>query len=184
MRHTIWTPTVAWLAAVMAALAFALAAPTESTVMGRLPALTVKRVEQQRTLAPHVLPAHRTLVLVAFDPRHSGEIRSWIQGMRLDHDSSISWIKMPVLDDPGSEAARQQIENNLLARYPDSRPRQRLVPVFTDREAFSRAAGLSGPQHASVLVLDREGKVLARVEGYFDERKAQALRETLLAQSD
>ena len=35
-----------------------------------------------------------------------------------------------------------------------------------------------------MLVLNRDGKVLARAEGRFDEDKAQALRETLLARGD
>jgi len=33
-------------------------------------------------------------------------------------------------------------------------------------------------------VLDRHGNVLARAQGPFDRDKAQALRETLLAQND
>ncbi len=55
----------------------------------------------------------------------------------------------------------------------------RVVPVFTNQDEFVRAAGLSSTDHASVLVLDREGMVLARASGQFDETKAQALRETL-----
>jgi len=58
------------------------------------------------------------------------------------------------------------------------------VKIGTSREAFIRAAGLSGAGHASVLVLDRHGKVLARAEGGYDGDKAAALRETLLARSD
>jgi len=99
--------------------------------------------------------------------------------LRLKDDPSIAWFKMPVLRDPGSEMERQAVENNLLARHPDKRAR--LVPIFSDREAFVRAAGLSSAQHASVLILDRDGKVLARAEGAFDQDKARALRETLTA---
>lgn len=184
MRRTIWTPTLAWLAAASAAFMLALAAPSETSVMGRLPTLTVQRLDQQRVVMPRALTAERTLALVAFHREHRSEIDSWIQGLRLDQDASISWLKMPVLNDPGSEDARTAIENNLLARYAGDRARAaRLVPVFSDREAFIRAAGLSSARHASVLVLDREGKVLARAEGRFDEGKAQALRETL-AQRD
>lgn len=179
MRNTIWTPTLAWLAAVTAAFALALAAPSETHVMGKLTTLIAKRSDPRQMVLPHGLPADRTLVLVAFGRQHSGEIQSWVRGMRLDQDAAIAWIKMPVLEDPGSEQARQAIENNLLAGQRSERSRARLVPVFTNREAFSRAAGLSGARHASVLVLDREGKVLARAEGRFDEKKAQALRETL-----
>jgi len=52
--------------------------------------------------------------------------------------------------------------------------------VFTNREAFARAAGVSGTEHAAALVLDRTGRVLARAEGAYDADKARALRETLV----
>jgi hypothetical protein len=173
---------LAWLAAVTAALALALAAPNESHFLGHLPTLIVKRLDQQRVVLPQELPAERTLALVAFESSHRDEIRSWIRGLRLDQDPSIAWFKMPVLKDPGTEQARSEIESVLLARHPSETDRSRLLPVFSDRDAFIRAAGLSSSEHAWVLVLDRDGKVLARAEGRFDQDKAQALRETLLAQ--
>ena len=184
MNRTIWTPTLAWLAAASVALAFALAAPSESNVMGRLPTLTAKRLDQQRIVLPHGLSAGRTLALVAFDQSQRAEIDSWVKGLGLKQDPGISWFKMPVLNDPGSEDARNAIEIKLLARHTSERARSRLVPVFTNRDAFIRAAGLSGADHASVLILNREGKVLARAEGRYDERKALALRETLAALGD
>ena len=55
------------------------------------------------------------------------------------------------------------------------------MPVFTDRDAFMRAAGLSGPEQAWVLVVSRDGQVLERVEGEYRVEKGDALRETLLA---
>lgn len=181
MTKTIWTPTLAWLAAVTAALMLALAAPNETNFLGRLPTLTAKRLDQQRILLPQGLPAERTLALVAFRSSQRDEVRSWIRGLRLDQDPSIAWFKMPVLNDPGTEKARNEIESILLAGHARDIDRSRLVPVFTDRDAFIRAAGLTGTRHAWVLVLDRDGKVLARAEGRFDQHKAQALRETLLA---
>ncbi|MES3001633.1 MAG: hypothetical protein V4787_13150 [Pseudomonadota bacterium] len=184
MKRRIWTPTLAWLAAVTGALALAFVSPNEASLLGRVPSITAKRLDQQRLVLPQGLPAERTLALVAFNRSHRGEIDSWIQGLRLDRDSTIPWFKMPVLNDPGTEDGRGVIENKLLARHPHEIDRSRLVPVFTDREAFIRAAGLSSTDHAWVLVLNREGKVLARAEGNFDEGKAQALRETLLAQGD
>ena len=184
MTKNNWTPTLAWVGAVSAALALAYAAPSESSFMGRLPSLTAKRLDQQRVVLPGGLQSDRTLALVGFDRSHRPEIQSWIRGLRLDKDSSIAWFKMPVLNDPGSEQARQGIENILLARYPADTDRSRLVPVFTNRDAFLRAAGLSDSDHAWVLVLNRDGKVLARAQGEFDQDKAEALRETLLAQGD
>lgn len=175
MWQTLWTPTLAWLAAATGALVLAGVAPSETGMMGRLPSPAIQR------LGPPGLPADRVLALVGFDRSHRAEINSWIDGLRLRHDRSIRWVKMPVLDDPGNEAARQAMEGRLRATH--DLPAQRLVPVFTDRHQFIRAAGLSGGDHASVLVLDRDGQVLARAEGQFDPDRATAIRETLLVPS-
>jgi hypothetical protein len=180
---TIWIQVLAWLAAVTAALLLAFAGPNESTLMGRMPAMNAKRLNQQPISLPDGLPAGRTLALVAFQRGHRGEIESWIKGMELRENGPIQWLKMPVLDDPGSESARSDIEQRILARHSALVDRSRLVPVFTNRDAFIRAAGLSGPDHAWVLVIGRDGQVLARVEGEYSAEKGQALRETLLAQS-
>lgn len=184
MRKTIWTPTLAWIAAALSALVLAVAAPSELSVMGRLPSLKAKRLDQQPISLPSGLAANRTLALIAFHSSQRGEIDSWIEGMHLNQDRAIAWIRMPVLEDPGSARTRGEIENRLLERHISNGERARLVPVFTDREAFTRAAGLSGTEHASVLVVNRHGTVLARAEGLFDEEKGRALRETLLARGN
>jgi hypothetical protein len=184
MNRTIITPTFAWLAAVSAAIVFAIAGPNETIVMGKLPALTTMRIDQQRVVIPSGLTAERTLALVAYTKGQRAEIDSWVHGLGLHQDSSIAWIKMPVINDPGDESKRAAIENKVLEHNPPSIDRSRLVPVFTNREAFIRAAGVSTTDHASVLVLNRDGKVLARAEGMYDEGKAQALRETLVARGD
>lgn len=181
---TIWLQVLVWLGAVTAALLLAFAAPNESTVMGRLPALNAKRLNQQPISLPEGLPARRTLALVAFQRGHRGEIESWIKGMRLRENDSIAWLKMPILDDPGSESARSDIETGILARHSSPVDQARLVPVFTNREAFIRTAGLSNSDHAWVLVIGRDGQVLARAEGEYSAEKGDALRQTLLGQSE
>ena len=173
---------LAWMAAVTVALMLAWAAPTESALMGRLPTLNAKRLNQQPIALPHELPAQRTLALVAFQRGHRTEIESWITGLQLRENTSIAWLKMPVIEDPGSESARSVIESGMRARHHTEADRARLVPVFTNRDAFMRAAGLSGSEHAWVLVIARDGQVLARVEGEYSVEKGDALRETLLAQ--
>jgi hypothetical protein len=179
MKRAIWTPTFAWLAAASVALLFALAAPDEVNLMGRLPSISAKRLDQQPIVLPGQLPAERSLALVAYTKHQRVEIQSWVHGMQLEADPDIAWFRLWVINDPGSESARSVVEQKLLARHPRHAERSRLVPVFTNREAFARAAGVSGTAHAAVLVVDRDGHVLARAEGPYDAAKAQALRETL-----
>ena len=165
MTGTIWTPTLVWLAAVTGALMLAFAAPSESNVMGRLPSPTAKRLGQ-RLFAE--LPNGRTLALVGFNQNQRFEIRSWIDGLQLRQDSPIAWVKMPVLKDPGNDDARSAIESQLLAGHAQKSRTEPLIPVFANQDDFIRAAGLSGTDHASVLVLNRDGRVLARAEGLYD----------------
>ena len=177
---SIWLQLLAWLVAVMLALLLAFAAPNESAVMGRLPAVSAKRLNQQPISLPQELPAVRTLALVAFDRAHRAEVESWITGMQLRENNAIPWFKMPVFDDPGSESARSRIESQMRARHSAETDRARLVPVFTNRETFIRAAGMTGSDHAWALVLGRDGQVLARAEGQYTQEKGAALRQTLL----
>lgn len=113
-----------------------------------------------------------------------------ILAKRLDHTPvqvpqelpSGRTLALVVFEGHQREEARSWIEGLQLKR--DASIKWVKVPVHKDRDAFVRATGLASADHASVLVLDREGNVLARAQGPFDPDKAQALRETLLAQND
>ncbi len=184
MDTPMWTPMAGWLAATAAALGLALAAPDEGWVLGKVPPVQAKRLDQTAITLPHELPSGRTLALVVFERGQREEVQSWIDGLQLRRAPAIAWLKLPVLNDPGDAKERRAIERRIEERHATSPDRDRLVPLFTNRDAFVRSAGLSGTAHAAVLVLDRRGQVVARAEGPFDPRKAQALRETVLAQND
>lgn len=178
---SVWMNTLAWALAALVALALAFASPTESALMGRLPSIMATRLDQQPVLLPAGLPSGRTLALISFHKGQRPVTESWVEGLQLGQDSSINWMRMPVLEDPGHARGRSAIENRLRARYTSEGERSRLVPVFTDRAAFIRAAGLNGPDTAYAVILNRHGEILARAEGQFDQDKAAALRETLRA---
>lgn len=179
---TTWIDILAWLLAVFAALALASAAPNEASVMGRLPSFMARTLDRQAIAVPDGLPAERTLALVAFRGAQQAHIEGWVHGLNLKNDPSIAWMRMPVLNDPGSAAGRSAIETKLLRKYPADAERARLVPVFTDRDHFVRSAGLNGTDQVYALVINRQGEVLARAEGAFDAGKAKNLRETLMQQ--
>ena len=178
------TPTyvAVWLVAVGLTLALAVATPSDSGVMGQMPAFIAQTLTHQPISLPADLPSDRTLALITFRKEQRAQADSWINGLDLKNDPSITWLRMPVLNDPGTVTGRNAIENRLLKHYPAETERANLVPVFTDRADFVRAAGLANTDHSYAVVLNRRGEVLARVEGQFDADKAQTLRETLRSQ--
>jgi hypothetical protein len=183
MATSVMAATAAWLAAGATAGLLALAGPDEGTLMGQLPHFKARRLDQQPVALPQELPSERTLALIVFGRGQREEAQSWVQGLGLARGGAIPWLKVAVLEDPGDEPRREAVESAMRARHVSAADRARLVPLFTDRQAFVRAARLSGTDHASVLVLDRAGRVLARAEGAFDDLKGQALLETLLPQA-
>lgn len=176
-------PVLGWVAAIGAAIGLAAFAPHERLVLGKVPPLAAKRLDQTHVSLPHGLPSERTLAVVVFKRSQREEAQSWVDGLRLHQDRDINWVRLGVVTDPGDEAKRREIEERLNQRHPGLADPYRSVRVFTDKEAFSRALGLGTADHASVVVIDREGNVLARAQGPFDADKAQALRKTLLAQN-
>ena len=176
---TIWTSTLAWVGIALAALMFAIAAPQDGSVMGRLPELKAQWANRQPTVFPQGLPADRTLALVTFHRDHRKDAESWINGLQLRDDPSIAWVRMPVINDPKDPVLRSEVETRLLSRYASDAERRNLHPVFTDRAAFVQSTGLGNAEQAHVLVVNRDGEVLARVSGQYDEAKAQALLQTL-----
>lgn len=171
----------AWLGATGLAFGLAVASPSESSVMGRLPELMSHALAHKPVSLPADLPSDRTLALISFQRDHRAVADSWIHGLNLDKDTSIAWMRMPVLTDPGTQVGRNDAESKLLQRYASPQERARLVPVFADRADFVRSVGLNGTDQFYAVVVNREGDVLARVEGHFDADKAQLLRETLKA---
>jgi hypothetical protein len=56
-----------------------------------------------------------------------------------------------------------------------------MLPMFIDKAAFSCATGMKNTGQGYAVVLNRQGEVLARVEGGFEANKAHTLRKTLAA---
>ena len=168
-----------WLVAAGIAFALAFASPTDSTVMGRLPSFMSHTLSQRAMTVPDDLPSDRTLALITFKRTQKEHADSWVEGLNLKNDPSIQWIRMPVVNDPGTAQGRDEIQSRMLGRYPSEVERANLLPVFVDRKNFVRSAGISGVDQAVVVVVNRQGEVLARVEGRFDAAKGQTLRETL-----
>lgn len=177
-----WKAALAWVGIAGAALVFAFVAPHDASVMGRLPELKAQLADRQPVSFPKGLPAERSLAVVTFHPDHRKDAESWIKGLQLRDDPSIAWVRMPVVNDPKDPVLRGEVETRLLSRYATETERRNLLPVFTDRAAFVQSTGLGNADKAHVLVVNRDGEVLARVSGQYDEAKAQALLQTLRMQ--
>jgi hypothetical protein len=170
-----------WLAVAATGVGFAFLFPTDRKVMGQLPAHVTQTLNRTPVSLPEGLPSERTLALVTFSRTQRAQADSWIEGMNLKNDPGISWIRIPVVNDPDTPDGRSVAEKRLLERYTAEAERMKMLPMFIDKAAFAKATGLSSIEQSYAIVLNRQGDVLARVQGPFDPDKAKNLRETLTA---
>jgi hypothetical protein len=178
VRFTSWGSAGVWLAAGAVAFGLTLLAPSERTVMGQLPPLAAKARDQHLLSLPQELPAERTLALLVFRHEQKAEAKSWIEGLRLAQDASIPWLKVRVVA-PEDESRRPVLP---LPPPAVAQP-ERLLSVATNAGRLAQAMVLPDTEHAQVVVLGRDGQVLAKAQGPYDEQKARALLETLRADS-
>ena len=170
-----------WGLTVGACMLFALATPTGQAILGRVPQLIGMDLNKKPISIPAGLTAERTLVLVSFQRGHGKDVDTWISGMSLRDSGAVPYVRMPILNDPGNLDGRSAIETRLQARVTNPQERSKVVPVFTDQQAFLKSVGLTTTQQISALVLNRNGEVLARVEGPFSVEKKGLIEDALKA---
>ena len=174
-----WKDILTWVGAVTVAMLLAFVGPSEHQLTGAVPPLAAQDLNRQPLQLPAGLPSERTLALIGFQRAHAVALDTWVRGLGLREDAQVDWLRMAVVNDPGDDQAREALQSRLQARYPNPMDRAHLVPVFTDRDAFVRAAWLPNAEQAYAVVLSRAGQVLARADGAFDEDKARALLNAL-----
>ena len=155
------TTICVWLAVVAISVGFAIFYPNESRVMGQLPAQATQALSRAPVNLPQGLSSDDTLVLLTFNRNQRSQADSWIEGFNLKNDSSVSWMRILVLIDPGTADGRSNAEKRLLERCTADEERTRMLPMFMDKAAFARSTGLTNTEQSYAVVLNRQGDVLA-----------------------
>lgn len=175
----IWTHPGSWFAVIAVAVLLAMGSPKHNAAMGHLPSDVGRHLAQATPV--HSLDDGRVLALVTFHRDQRAQADSWIQGLDLHRSDEIRWVRMPVFQDLQDAQQRDAKLDRVRLHYNGRPEHAHLVPVFTDRNRFVQATGVQGTDQAVVLVITRDGEVLAREVGAYDEDKARLLRWTLSA---
>jgi hypothetical protein len=161
------------------ALTAGLVLAVPSSWAGDLAPLSVRTLGGTSLSLPRDLPAPHTLVLLAFRHADQAGLAQWEASLGLSGNRQ-DWLEIPVVG-VSNPIIRSMIVSGMKGKHPSAAERNHLAPLFGDSEAFARAFGTSGTQIA-VLVVDREGHVLAHVEGAYEAAKAHILNEAMAGQ--
>ena len=145
----------------------------------RLPVVSGKDLNGKPWKAPADFPAERTLVILGFEQEQQAAIDTWTAGMGLARPgNTLPWIEMPVIDEPGF-VMRWIIDTGMQRGIRDKTARSHVWTVYTDRRAFLSSCGIDSMADIHVLVVARDGTILARESGRYAEDAAARMREVL-----
>lgn len=106
------------------------------------------------------------LVSMGFVQGHQQDINSWIDIVPELTDSypSLRFYEVPVIYEAGP-LFRWWLNNGMRIGVVEEEARRRTITVYTDRDEFSRAIGLSDLDAIQTLLLDAEGRIFWRRAG-------------------
>jgi len=142
------------------------------------PDLSGESLSGKKYAFPADFGSKKTLVLFAYSQDQADQLSSWVGGLDLLR-SEINWYETPVISKP-LKVGRFFIDRGMRDGIPDSRIRDRVVTLYTDREAFSKSLGIPyDPEGAYALVLDSSGSLVGFVSGGYDQEKGKKILELL-----
>lgn len=140
-----------------------------------MPFMQAETLGNRKVSLPQDLPGEKTLAIIAFGKAQQTSVDTWVTGLNLKN-STEPWVELPVIN-PGSAFGRVFIDGGMRMNVRDEVMRNRIITLYTDRIEFLKSMGL--PQNTDriyVVIVTRQGQVLARVEGDYTEQKAEMLK--------
>lgn len=169
--------TAAFFIGILAVHAMASTTQTQST-LGRMPPIKAQTLNKSEVTLPADLPGQRTIVLMAFERDQQHNVDTWINGLSLPI-SSYAWIETPVVGE-ANKLAQAFIDGGMRSEIRDLAIRERTITLYTDRLALLKAMGLKPSiKNIFVLVMARDGQLLATVEGDYSTEKAATILAAL-----
>jgi len=116
------------------------------------------------------------ILAVAFQAWQQNEVDTWMPLM-LELEQEIPGLRayeLPVIRSM-NRFSQWFIDEGMRGGIPDPSTRARTITLYTDKERFRAALGLSGENHIYVLLVDRRGEVLWRAQGAYRPDTAREL---------
>jgi len=158
---------------------FPISEAADVTPASRLPAVTGKDLNGKPWKAPADFPADRTLVILGYEQEQQAAIDTWTAGMGLTKPgNTLPWIEMPVIDEPGM-VMRWVIDTGMRSGIPGKDARSHVWTAYTDRQAFLKSCGIDSVKDIHVLVVARDGAILAMEMGRHSEDAAARILAVL-----
>lgn len=126
-------------------------------------------------LAPTELPAQKSVLILGFAHAQQEKVAAWYGALReaLGQSHASSIFEVPVFNT--SSLTFRSMVRNAMRMGSSSEERARTLTLFVDRDGFTKALSIDDLSAPTVLVVNREGRVLKSAHGEVAPEKVEAL---------
>ncbi len=169
------------LATLIASSKEGLGAPAPEISPGaHFPSVKASNLEKRDVNLPADFEGDRNLLLVAFEREQQKDVDTWLRKMKRfeELDPGFHYYELPTIQRPNA-LTRWFIDTGMRRGIPDRKARERTITLYLDRKPFCDALLITDQKKIYAFLVNREGRVLWRSEGVFDEIKGASLRSAL-----
>jgi hypothetical protein len=119
-------------------------------------------------------------LMLVFNPTQQIETRTWLPILREAQETydQFAFYEIPVMNE--FKPAQQQVVFSTMQRSILAEQRQHtVIPIFLNKQAFRRRLQIATERSLNVILLDREGFVHWRAEGFANLLKQAQFRRAL-----
>jgi hypothetical protein len=95
----------------------------------QMPAVTAKDLNKKSISWSRDFATDRTVLIIAFERDQQPMVDSWVKGLGLKENKSVSWYEVPVINNPG-RILRGFIDNGMRKGIPTSEARSHVVTLY------------------------------------------------------
>lgn len=180
MKVAIWTLASLFAALIGASKNGLGAAPTENSPAAHFPTVKASNLEKRDLNLPADFEGERNLLLVAFEREQQKDVDTWLREMKRfeELDPGFRYYELPTIQRP-NVFTRWFIDNGMRRGIPDRKARERTVTLYLEKKPFLDALRITDQKKIYAFLVNREGNVLWRSDGDFDEAKGASLKSAL-----
>ena len=144
------------------------------------PFVRSENLEGRRFTLPSDLEGVYNLLFIAFQREQQIDIDSWIPfaKQQVKEYPSLAYYELPTIY-RGNPFFRWGLNTGMRMGIPDKKAREVTITLYIDKQAFRKALNIPDEERIYVLLVNRKGEVLWRVEGPFSEEKGRDLKHTI-----
>jgi len=150
-----------------------------SALAGQFPSVKAENLNEVRMNLPQDFGSRRSIIMVAYTQKQQDVVNTWLPYLqKAAKKSGVKYFETPVISS-GYKLMSGFINNGMRSGIASKSTRSKTITIFTNVGKFNKQMGLSGKGDIHAIVIDRSGKVLAKVSGAYSMAKAKKLNAAL-----